>query len=70
MARWWKAFETKEARTEWEKQEKQEEPRFRVCMRMTAAQLEKDMHMPKGNLAPNKYVTVYMYTRPEKGERL
>lgn len=61
MARWWKAFETQAARTAWEKEEKADEPAFRVCMHMTARQLENDLHMPNGALAPNKYVTVYRY---------
>jgi hypothetical protein len=61
MARWWKAFETQEERKAWERAEKADDPNFRVCMHMTARQLENDMHMPKGQLAPNKYVTVYLY---------
>ena len=61
MARWWKAFETKEERAAWEKAEKQDDPNFKVCMRMTVAQLEKDLHMPAGRLAPMKYATIYRY---------
>jgi len=68
MARWWKAFETQEERKAWEKAEKADDPNFRVCMRMTARQLEKDMWFPKGYTAPNKYVTVYRYDWRQKGE--
>lgn len=68
MARWWKAFETQAERTAWERAEKADDPNFRVCMHMTARQLENDMHMKKGTLAPNKYVTVYRYDWKQKGE--
>lgn len=68
MARWWKAFETQEERKAWEKEEKQENPCFKVCMRMTARQLENDMGFPQGYTAPNKYVTVYRYDWKNRGE--
>ena len=66
MARWWIAFETQEDRAAWEKAEKADDPNFRVCMHMTARQLENKMHMAKGTLAPNKYVTVYRYDLKKK----
>jgi hypothetical protein len=36
-------------------------------MHMTARQLENDMHMAKGTLAPNRFVTVYRYDWRQKG---
>ena len=59
MARYWKAFETKEDRKAWEDEQKAKDPDFKVCMHCSASDLEKDLCMSKGYLAPNKYCTVY-----------
>ena len=59
MARYWKAFETQEQRKTWEDEMKAKEPDFVVCMHYPARQLEKELYMPKGQLEPNKYCTVY-----------
>ena len=61
MARYWRAFETKEQRKAWEDEQKEKDPDFKVCMHYSARDLEKELYMPKGHLEPNKYCTVYGY---------
>ena len=43
MARWYQMFGTQEERKSWEKEQKEKDQKFRVCMRMTAKQLKKDL---------------------------
>ena len=61
MARYWKAFETQEARKKWEAEQKAKNPDFKVCMRFPARELEKDLCMPKGRLTDQgfRFCTVY-----------
>lgn len=61
MNRYYKNFRTKEDRTAWEKEQAAKNPGFKVCMRMTAMELEKEMHFPKGFLVDDgfKYSTIY-----------
>ena len=61
MARYYKLFVTKEERKQFEQEQKQANPTFRVCMRMTARQLEKDLYKEKGFYAPCEYATVYCF---------
>ena len=61
MARWYQCFETMEERKAWEKKKQAENKRFKVCMRMTAKQLEQDLYMPKGELDKYKYATIYTF---------
>lgn len=56
--RLWKAFVTREEQKDFEAEHKANNPDFRVCMRMTAKQLEKDM-CGTVKLDGYKYVTVY-----------
>ena len=57
MARYYQMFETKEERTAWEKKEKDKNPKFKVCMRMTARELKEDM--PFVDITNFKYVTIW-----------
>lgn len=57
MARYYQMFETKEERTAWEKDRKEKDPKFRVCMRMTAKQLKKDL--PFVDIGKFKYATIW-----------
>lgn len=60
MDRYYKNFRTKEDRTAWEKEQAASNPGFKVCMRMTAKQLEKDMHAPGLYTGEGyKYSTIY-----------
>ena len=61
MDRYYKNFKTQAERTAWEKEQAASNPNFKVCMRMTAAQLGKDLGFPKGYLAADgyKYSTIY-----------
>lgn len=68
MNRYWKAFETQKERTAWEKEQAQANPHFKVCMRYPVNQLERELGMPKGNLAPYKFATIYRLDYdPERG---
>jgi len=58
--RLYKCFKTAEEQKAWEASQKNT-PGFRVCMRMTARELEKDMYMEKGTLSEYKKATVYTY---------
>lgn len=64
MARYWKAFQTQEERKAWEKEQKENDPEFRVCMHYSAKDLERELYMPKGQLTEQglRYCTVYGYT--------
>jgi len=59
--RFWKAFETAQARKEWEKEQKKARTDFVVCMHFSAKDLEKELFMPKGSLTNEgyKFCTVY-----------
>ena len=57
MARYYQMFATKEERTSWENKRKDEDKKFRVCMRMTAIQLKKDL--PFINIDGYKYATIW-----------
>lgn len=59
--RMYKCFKTMEDRKAWEKQQQEKNNGFKICMRMTARQLEKDLYMQKGELAEFKYVTIYTF---------
>ena len=59
--RLYKCFKTTEERKAWETERKKDNPKFRVCMRMTARELEKDMYMEKGTLSEYKTATIYTY---------
>ena len=59
MSRYWKAFRTQKERSDWEKEQAQKDPHFKVCMHYPARQIEKEFRMPQGSLEPNKFVTVY-----------
>ena len=59
--RMYKCFKTTEDRKAWEKQQQEKNNGFKICMRMTARQLEKDLYMRKGELAEYKYVTIYTF---------
>lgn len=56
--RMWKAFVTKEERKAFETEEAAKNQDFRVCMRMTAKQLEKDL-CGTVKLDGYNFVTVY-----------
>lgn len=56
MARWYQMFATKEEREAWEA-EKKKQPGFRVCMRMTAKQLKKDL--PFVDITGFNYATIW-----------
>lgn len=56
--RLWKAFATKEEQKAFEADRKAKNPDFRVCMRMTGRQLEKEMY-GSVNLDGYNFVTVY-----------
>ena len=60
MARWFRCFKTKEEQRKWE-QEQSSDPDFKLCMRMTAKELEKDLCLPDGQLDKYKYATIYKY---------
>ena len=57
--RMYQLFKTIEERKEWEIERKQKNPNFRVCMRMTAKQLAKDLYMPKETVSEYRYATVW-----------
>lgn len=59
--RQWRAFETKEQQEAFEKEQSELYPDFKVCMRMTGKELEKEMYMPEGRMDGCDYVTVYRY---------
>lgn len=69
MNRYYKNFRTKEERAAWEKEQAAKNPGFKVCMRMTAKQLEKDMCSPGLFTGSGyNYSTVYRLDYdPEKG---
>lgn len=62
MARYYKCFMTKEDRKQWEDEQKQKDPTFKVCFHYPVKDLEKELYMPKGNLAPYRFATVYTWT--------
>ena len=45
MARYYQMFRTQEERKAWETEQKKKDTKFRVCMRMTAEQLKKDLNI-------------------------
>lgn len=57
MARYYQMFRTKEERKMWETEQKKEDTKFRVCMRMTAKQLKKDL--PFVETEDYKYATIW-----------
>ena len=57
MARWYQMFSTQEERKAWEKERKEKDQKFRVCMRMTAKQLKKDL--PFVQIDGYKYATIW-----------
>lgn len=57
--RQWKAFETKAEQTAFEKDGKAKNKDFRVCMRMTAKQFEKDMYGTVKLDENHNFVTIY-----------
>lgn len=57
MARYYQMFETQEERKTWEKAQKDKDEKFRVCMRMTAKQLKKDL--PFIDIGNYKYATIW-----------
>lgn len=61
--RLYKCFTTKQEQKAWEKLQKDDSENFRVCMRMTAKQLEEDMCMQKGTLDAFHFATVYTYDK-------
>ena len=69
MARYWKAFETKEAQKEFEKQEitecKDDGYDFKVCMRMSGKQLKEDLPF-LSYVNDEAFVTVYTYYKRSK----
>lgn len=59
--RMYQCFRTKEEQKAWEKEQKSKNSDFRVCMRMTAKQLEKDLCMANGTFGEYKHATIYSY---------
>ena len=58
----YRCFHTTQERSAWEREQKQKNQKFRVCMRMTARQLERDLYMENGTLSEFAYATVYRFT--------
>lgn len=57
MARWYNMFHSVDERKQWEQEMKLKDIKFRVCMRMTAKQLKKDL--PFVDIADYKYATIW-----------
>ena len=58
--RLYQLFHTEAEQKAWEAEHKYE-PRFRVCMRMTAKEVEDDLRLDKGYLAEYQTATIYTY---------
>jgi len=61
MDRYYQCFKTKEERTAWEKEQKQNDERFHVCFRETVQQLSRDVFLTEYVKNTYKYATVYTY---------
>lgn len=58
MARYYRVFKTKEELKAWETEKKKKDPKFRVCMRMTAKQLQK-YFLPYVIIEDYKYAIIW-----------
>ena len=57
MARYFQMFRTQEERKAWETEQKKKDTKFRVCMRMTAEQLKKELMFVE--IGDYKYATIW-----------
>lgn len=59
MTRFYQMFKTQEERKAWETEQKKKDAKFRVCMRMTAKQLKKDL--PFVDIGDYKFASIYTF---------